>query len=67
MVEDASTLEEVETEHIAPKLALHMPKAAMLSATWKIVVEHFSLVLHVLHKPPNQIPSYQIVSIFRIF
>jgi hypothetical protein len=63
LVESLSTLEEVEAEHIVPKPTLHMLKATMLPATWKVIVEHLRPILHILHKPLHQIPLEGIVDV----
>jgi hypothetical protein len=46
-----STLEEVEAEHIIAEPTLHMLKATTLSATWKVIIDPFRPILHILHKP----------------
>jgi hypothetical protein len=56
-----STFEEVRAEHVVPEPTLHMLKATTLSATWKVIIETFRPILHILHKPLHQITPNRVV------
>ena len=55
------TFEEVEVEHEVVEPTLHVIKAAMLLPAWKVVVEAFSPILHVLDETLHKITPQTIV------
>jgi len=55
--------EEVEAEHVPVEPPLHMVETATLPEAWKIVVEAFSSILHILNETLHQVASNSIVDV----
>jgi hypothetical protein len=56
-------LEDVEAEQVVAEPTIHMLEAATLSAAWKVIVEPFRSILHILDETLQQIATDRIVDV----